>query len=88
MKRLDERRADQAIERGHRRFVILFRRQRVARREDVAGIDADAESVGVAHLLQNRRQLLEAAAQTRPLSGGRLQQTLCADATGLPMHLV
>jgi hypothetical protein len=62
MERLDELHADGSVERPHRRPIVILRTDRVSGGKDVARINAHAEPIRILNSINNRRQVLESAA--------------------------
>src|SRR5437763_1721988 len=60
----------------------------VSRRENVAGVQADADALRLRGQFQDARQVLEAMAQAGALAGGRFQQYLHAETGTAPVRLV
>ena len=52
----------------------IFRREIVARREDMGGIKANAKPLGLAHIAHDVRDMLEPIAETGALASGRLER--------------
>ncbi len=61
------------------RWKPSFFRDRVARREAVAGVEADPEARAEGRTLDDRLQVLEAVPQVGPLAGGVLQEDLAGE---------
>ena len=78
----------QPVERGHRGLILVRRPQGVARREDVAGVETDAQAIGLLHAVDDLGKLLESPAERGPLAGGSLQQASGPKAARLGMNLV
>ena len=72
----------------HGLIVPLRPVERIARRKNVAGVNAHPERGGIAHKFKNRLELLEPMAQRRPLAGGRFEIDRHVQAAGLAMNLV
>ena len=53
--------------------------QRIAGGEDVAGVEADAQPVGVLHAVEDRGQVLESPAERGSLAGRGFQQAVGLD---------
>ena len=64
---------DVPIARFHRGGVFFIGPQRIARCEEMARIEADAESFLFLHTLQDRFEMLEPAAERTPLTGSHFQ---------------
>ena len=72
MDHLQLRQPDNPIKLLHRRGVSLGRADVVARREHVAGVQADDQALRLLNTVQDTRDLLEPAPQIRPLPRRRL----------------
>ena len=59
----------------------------IARRENMASIHANAEPLGMGHLVEDCSQVLKAISQARPLAGSRLEVDGDFQAVGAPVHL-
>ena len=81
-------RADQPIEGAERGSVLRLRMQAIARGEDVAGIETDAEPIRIADHLEDAGQVLELMAEAAPLSRRRLQQDLDAKRWTTGVYLI
>ncbi len=80
--------AHRLVERPHRRLVFLFSPHRVARSEDMTGIETDSDPVGVLGRIENRRQLLELPTEIASLTGGCFQQHFCLQFFRLPTDFI
>ena len=70
------------------RFIVLLRRaQGIARRENMAGVRADAQPLGMCRRGRGSPEMLEAVAQAGPLAGGRLQVDHDSQAFGAAVNL-
>src|SRR5438445_865404 len=74
VERQDQVEPDDPIDLSEGLVVPPLGRDVIASCEDVAGIDADGDAVGVLAQLTHPAELLEAASQAQPLSGGGLEQ--------------
>ena len=68
--------------------MIFLRRERIAGREHVAGVDAHGHAIRILDPLDYLRQVLEAMAQRRALPGSVLQERLHFELGRLPMDFV
>ena len=60
----------------------------IPRRENMTGVHADSEPIGLFHSINNGAEMLEAVAQARPLSGGRFERDPGPDVGGAAVDLV
>src|SRR5689334_1789109 len=88
MKGLDAIEADRVVELAKRAQILFALGEGIARGEQVAGIDADAQSLVLRHPLNHGRELLEAASQAGALSRRGFQQDLRAGLRRQAMHFV
>src|SRR5581483_8536969 len=80
--------ANRLVERFDGSLVLACRRERIARGEDVARIEADAEPLRGGNQLQNPRQVLKTMTERGPLPRCRLQQRTNVQPRQALMHLV
>ena len=80
--------ADGLVELGHRRGVLRGRLQWISGGNDVARIDTDAESLGIADFMQHQADLLEAMTETRPLPGGCFEPKLTPHTNRARVNLI
>src|SRR5580704_12525361 len=76
MKGAHPRQADDRVELRKRRGVLGRRAERIAGREDMAAIDANAQSMSLLHAVEDRSQVLEPMTKRRSLPRRRLQPDL------------
>src|SRR5262249_42281093 len=74
MKRLHSVPADQVIQLAKGGPVVGKRKERIARREDMARVDANAEALRIPGQLADAGEMFEAMAQTRTLTRGRFEE--------------
>lgn len=80
--------ADGAVELAEGVAVVAGGVEAVSGGEDVAGVDADAEAVGIADGVENLGEVLEAVTERGALAGGGFEEGLDSEAGGLAVDLV
>src|SRR5205085_6862414 len=68
--------SDHAIEFAKRFLHSRFAADVVTSLEDVGGVEADTKPLQLAHVLDDRGEMLELVAETRSLAGGGLERDL------------
>src|SRR5205807_34813 len=79
---------DHAIELTKRFLDRSFSADVVTGSEDVCGVEADANSLGLSHVLDDVGDLLKRATEARTLSGGGLERDPRFDLLNFPENLV
>ena len=69
-------------------IVIVGGTQRIPGRENMAGVEAETQPIGLAEAIEDHRKMLEAPAQGGALAGGGFQQAADCQPAGLGMDFI